>query len=327
MKIYESQIVSIPSDVAMKFLGKRESLSEIVDCTFSPHNKPVLMVRPGDEVKVETYDCFANVVRPDNDLAQVLQSGTKLFDNPVTGPIYVEGAEKGDTLIIDILDIQVPDRGVTAVMPGFGALEGWLSRSPTLTKFSAIRNGRICYRTDDGREISFSVKPFIGTIGVAPPTESISTITPHKHGGNMDVADVSKGNRLYLPVGVSGALFAAGDVHARQGDGEICGTAVEIPATLTFKFDILKGKSIEWPRIESSEEIMTIASARPLEDAARLAFRELIQWLTEDYKLSVYDAYMLLSLTADARIAQIVDPLYTVVAKIKKEYLNQTKSR
>jgi acetamidase/formamidase len=137
----------------------------------------------------------------------------------------------------------------------------------------------------------------------------------------MDVADVCEGNKLYLPVGVDGALFAAGDVHAAQGDGEICGTGVEIPAKLTFKFDVMKDKTIEWPRIESQQEIMTAASARPLEDAARLAFRELINWLHEDYGFSAYDAYMLLSLTARARIAQIVDPLYTVVAKFPKEYL------
>jgi len=307
----------------MKFVKKKKDLSEIVDCTFSPHNEFVVKVQPGEEVKMETYDCFANVVKPSNDLAQVLQSGVKLFDNPVTGPIYIEGAKKGDILVVDIVDIELPESGLTVVMPGFGALEGWLSKSPTLTKFSTIRNGRIHYRTDDGREISFPVKPFIGTIGVAPPTESISTITPHKHGGNMDVADVCKGNRLYLPIGVDGALFAAGDVHARQGDSEICGTAVEIPAVLTFKFDLIRGKSIEWPRIESPEEIMTAASARPLEDAARLAFMELIQWLHEDYRFSVYDAYMLLSLTANARIAQIVDPLYTVVAKLPKEYLHR----
>ena len=306
----------------MKFVEKRKNLSEIVDCTFSPQNKFVLKVQPGEEVKIETYDCFANVVRPDNDLAQVLRSGAKLFDNPVTGPIYIEGAKKGDTLVVDIIDIEVPESGLTTVMPGFGALEGWLSTSPPLTKFSVIRNGRIHYRSDDGREISFPVRPFIGTIGVAPPTESISTITPYKHGGNMDVADVCKGNKLYLPIGVEGALFAAGDVHAGQGDGEICGTAVEIPAKLTFRFDIIKGKTIEWPRIESQQEIMTAASARPLEDAARLAFRELINWLHEDYGFSAYDAYMLLSLTASARIAQIVDPLYTVVAKLPKEYLH-----
>jgi len=305
----------------MKTLKNRETLSQLVDCTFSPHNQPVMKVKPGETVVVETRDCFANVVKPGRELAAVLKSGETLFDNPVTGPIYIEGAQKGDTLAVEIVDIQVPSIGLTTVMPGFGALEGWLSESPVLTKFVNIRNNLAYYKTDKGKEIAFPIKPFIGTIGVAPPYESVSTVTPHKHGGNMDVQDVCVGNTLYLPVAVDGALFAAGDVHAVQGDGEICGTAVEIAASLTFKFELLKHKTIEWPRIESKEEIMTIGSAKPLEDAARLAYRELIRWLGEDYGLSPYDAYMLLSLTAKARIAQIVDPLYTVVAKLPKNIL------
>jgi len=302
----------------MKSLRKNSKLSEIVDCTFSPHNNPVMRAQPGEQVVLETHDCFAGVVKPDRELAEVLKSGERLFDNPVTGPIYIEGAEKGDALVVAIEDIQVPSVGITTVAPGFGALEGWLSESPILTKFINIRNQTAYFRTDKGAEISFPIKPFIGTIGVAPPYESISTVTPHKHGGNMDVQDVCAGNKLYLPVGVEGALFAAGDVHAAQGDGEICGTAVEVPASLTLKFELLKHKTIEWPRIESEDEIMTVSSAKPLEDAARLAYRELIRWLGEDYELSPYDAYMLLSLTAKARIAQIVDPLYTVVAKFPK---------
>jgi len=307
----------------LKVLEKSKSLSEIVDCTFSPHNKPVLRVKPGEQIRIETRDCFADVVKPGRELAEVLKSGERLFDNPVTGPIYVEGAERGDTLVVTIADIQVPSLGLTTIVPGFGALEGWLSQSPILTKFISIRNQRAYYKTEKGNEISFPIKPFIGTIGVAPPFESISTVTPHKHGGNMDVQDVCAGNKLYLPVGVEGALFAAGDVHAVQGDGEICGTAVEVSASLTFKFELIKQKTIEWPRIESNEEIMAIGSARPLEDAARLAFRELIKWLGEDYGLSPYDAYMLLSLTAKARIAQIVDPLYTVVAKLPKDIISR----
>jgi amidase len=305
----------------MRFVRKSEHLSEIVDCTFSPHNKPVMRVSPGEEVRLETRDCFADAVTPTHNLTQLLGSGEILFDNPVTGPIFVEGAEKGDTLVVEILDIKIPERGLTAIVPGFGALEGWMSRSVPKTKFSTIKDGMIHYVTEHGKEVIFPARPFIGTIGVSPPIESVSTITPHKHGGNMDVPDVCKGNKLYLPVGVEGALFAAGDVHAAQGDGEICGTAVEIPAELSFKFSLLKGKTIEWPRIESPDELMAVGSARPLEDAARLAFRELIQWLVEDFEYSQYDAYMLLSLTAKARIAQIVDPLYTVVAKFPKEYL------
>lgn len=305
----------------VKVVGKSEKLSELVDCTFSPHNKPVMKVQPGEQVRLETRDCFGDVVKPGRELAAVLESGERLFDNPVTGPIYIEGAERGDTLVVSIEEIEVPSLGITTTVPGFGALEGWLSQTPTLTKFISIRNQKAYFKTEKGAEISFPIKPFIGTIGVAPPFESISTVSPHKHGGNMDVQDVCAGNKLYLPVGVEGALFAAGDVHAVQGDGEICGTGVEIPASLTFKFELLKHKAIEWPRVESNEEIMTIGSARPLEDAARLAYRELIKWLGEDYGLSAYDAYMLLSLTAKARIAQIVDPLYTVVAKLPKNII------
>ena len=307
----------------MRTVRKRDELSQIVDCTFSPHNKPVMRVQPGEQIVLETRDCFANVVTPSRELAEVVKSGETLFDNPVTGPIYIEGAEKGDTLVVDIVDIQVPSLGLTAIMPGFGALEGWLTESPIVTKFISIRNGKAYYKTDNDKEIAFPIKPFIGTIGVAPPYESISTVTPHKHGGNLDVQDVCAGNKLYLPVSTEGALFAAGDVHAAQGDGEICGTAVEVQASLTFKFQLLKHKTIEWPRIESKDEIMTVSSARPLEDAARLAFRELIRWLGEDYAISPYDAYMLLSLAAKARIAQIVDPLYTVVAKFPKDLLKQ----
>ena len=126
----------------MKFVERRKILSEIGDCTFSPHNKLILSVQPGEEVKIETYDCFANAVKPDNDLAQVLQSGAKLLDNPVTGPIYVEGAKKGDTLVVDIIDIEVPESGLTAVMPGFGALEGWLAFCCNANLFIRVQASR-----------------------------------------------------------------------------------------------------------------------------------------------------------------------------------------
>jgi acetamidase/formamidase len=173
----------------------------------------------------------------------------------------------------------------------------------------------------DGREIEISVKPFIGTIGVSPAHEAIATVTPGKHGGNMDTPDVCSGNKLFLPVMTKGALLGLGDVHAVQGDGEICGTAVEIPSTVTIKIDLIKNKQIDWPRIESPDEIMTVCSAKPLEDAVRLAFMELIKWLEEDYDFELYDAYMLLSLAAKIRVSQIVDPLFTVVAKLPRAYL------
>lgn len=301
-----------------------EELSSINNCTFGPLNRPVAIVKPGEVVEVETWDCFANLVRPDQTLKDVLESGTPLYDNPVTGPLYIEGAEPGDALAIEVIDISIPGMGVTTVVPGFGGLEGWLKSSLPLTKFSKIIDGKVIYTLNDKRETNILVKPFIGTIGVSPASEAISTVTPGKHGGNMDTPEVCPGNVLYLPVAAKGALLGLGDVHAVQGDGELCGTAIEIPSIVTMKIDLIKNKSIDWPRIESSDEIMTACSARPLEDAVRLAFLELIKWLEEDYGFERYDAYMFLSVAAKARLAQIVDPLFTVVAKLPKALLPGT---
>jgi len=298
-----------------------EKLSFINNCTLGPLNKPVATVKPGETVEVEIWDALGNVVKPGQTLRDVLQKGIRIYENPITGPFYVEGAEPGDVLLVEILDIWVPDIGETSVMPGFGGLEGWLQLSSPITKFSKISKGKVIYTLNDGRDIEIPVKPFIGTIGVSPASEAISTIIPGKHGGNMDVPDVCPGNTLYLPVAVKGALLGLGDVHAVQGDGEICGTAVEIPSKVTLKIELIKNKRLDWPRIESKYEIMTVCSAKPLEDAVRLAFLELIKWLEEDYGFERYDAYMFLSLTAKLRIAQIVDPLFTVVAKLTKKML------
>lgn len=178
----------------------------------------------------------------------------------------------------------------------------------------------ITYVTDHGKVIEFDAEPFIGTIGVSPAYEAIQTLAPGPHGGNMDCPDIRQGNTLYLPVTQKGALFGLGDVHAVQGDGEICGTAVEIHAVVTVEFKVVK-KTIAWPRVESDDMIMTVCSARPLEDAARLAYRELINWMVTDYGWDRDDAYMFLSLAMRSRIAQVVDPLYTVVAKINKNLI------
>jgi acetamidase/formamidase len=244
-----------------------------------------------------------------------------MYENAITGPIYVEGAEPHDTLAIEILNIELPETGEIAIIPGFGALEGWLQESMPHRKLSRIKNGNVTYTLNDGRKITLTAQPFIGTIGVSPANEAVSTVKPGKHGGNMDVSDVCKKNTLYLPVAVEGALLGLGDVHAVQGDGEICGTAVEVNADVTLRINLLKSVSLEWPRIESQDEIMTVCSDKPLENAAKLAYLELIKWLEQDYGFERYDAYMFLSIAAKARIAQIVDPLFTVVAKLPKRVL------
>jgi acetamidase/formamidase len=165
------------------------------------------------------------------------------------------------------------------------------------------------------------MEPMIGTIGVAPEFETISSLTPGPHGGNMDCPDVCIGNKIMLPVYVKGALLFLGDIHAVQGDGEISGSAVEVPAECVLKVDVIKGKQISWPRIESKEYIMTVGSGRPLEDALRIAFTELILWLEEEYNFDKFEAYQLCSQVAKVRVAQMVDPQYTMVAKFPKKYL------
>jgi acetamidase/formamidase len=311
----------------MKRISKKpaDKITQQGDCLFGPNIKPIISVSLGEVVEIETYDCFGDSVRPERDWKEVLESGQEIFENPVTGPVYVEGAESGDTLVVDIVDIKVGERGITALVPGFGLLEGWFTQAPPLSKFSEIRDGEVVFPLGTGKSIKIPARLMIGTIGVAPATESTATVTPSKHGGNLDTPEVTVGNRLYLPVNVKGALFALGDVHATQGHGEVCGTGVEVPAVVRIKFELLKGKKIEWPRIESSDEIMTVCSARPLEDAAKLAVRELIRWLVADYRLEEYDAYMLLSVAGDLEISQVVDPMYTVVAKIRKQLLSQLK--
>jgi acetamidase/formamidase len=282
----------------------REDLTFVNNSVLGPYVEPVADVNPGDEVEIETWSALTQVT------------------NPVTGPIYIQGAEPGDSLIIEILDIQLPNKGKVSIIPGFGSLEGWLNLFEAKEKHPTILDGEIIYETDQGGQVYLKADPFVGTIGVSPAYEAINTLTPGRHGGNMDCPDIRPGNRLILPVAVPGALFSLGDVHAIQGDGEICGTAVEVDSLVKLKFYLTKGKTIGWPRIESQLDIMTVGSARPLEDAAREAFRELINWMVSEYYWEKEDAYMFLSLVGKARIAQIVDPLYTVIAKISKSLLD-----
>jgi acetamidase/formamidase len=303
-----------------------KKLSFTRNCTLGPLNKPVATIKPGETVEVETWDASGNAVTPGQTLKDVRQKGIRIYENPITGPIYVEGAQAGDALKIEIIDIRLPDIGWTSAKRGSGMFEDWLQRSSPITKFSKISSGKVFYALKDGRMIEIPAKPFVGTIGLSPAFEAISTIIPERHGGNMDVPDICAGNTLYLPVAVKGALLGLGDVHAVQGDGEICGTAVEVSSKVTLRVKLKKDKKLDWPRIESRDEIMTVCSARPLGDAVRLAFLELIKWLETDYDFERYDAYMLLSLAAKARIAQVVDPLFTVVAKLPKKMLSKSKT-
>ena len=164
--------------------------------------------------------------------------------------------------------------------------------------------------------------PFLGCIGVAPANgEARSSIVPAEFGGNMDAPEVSPGNTLYLPVNVRGALFYFGDGHAAMGDGEVAGSAVEVPMKARFQFDLLKGHSTSWPRFENEHELMTTGIYRPVDDAVRIAVTEMVRWVHRDYGLSELDAYELFSKVGKLHLTEMVDPNYVVVASMDKRYL------
>ena len=286
---------------------------------FSRYVEPIARVKPGETVVMYTEDAFeSRITRADDRPSEILGA----YLNPQTGPIYVEGAEPGDTLVVRILAIEpTRDWAVSAFVPFFGGL--------TSTKFTRTLQEPIpekvwIYQIVDGMltctpRLRFPLRPFMGTIGTAPELEALSALTPFDHGGNMDVPDVKPGNIVFLPVRVPGALFFTGDAHAGQGDGELCGVAMEITARVTLTFDLIKQKSIAWPRIESPTELMTVGSARPMEDAARIAYAELVNWL-EELGWDRWEAYQALTQIGRLSVGNMVDTLYSLVAKIDKRY-------
>ncbi|TLN18270.1 acetamidase, partial [bacterium] len=173
-----------------------------------------------------------------------------------------------------------------------------------------------------GRRIEIPLEPFIGSIGVAPRFGTYQmSLTPGEYGGNMDCPETREGTTLYLPVFVRGGYLSFGDIHAAQGDGEICGVALETTAEVKLGIGLQKGKAIDWPRLEDSDHIMVAGSARPLMDAFKIAHLELTKWLASDYGFSIPDAFQLLSQVGTCRIGNVVDTNYTVVAKFPKRYL------
>lgn len=294
--------------------------------TMGPYSQPALAVKPGDRVITETLDAFGGVIRSQQD-----SPSKKLvlpFLNPQNGPILVEGAEKGDTVAIHLESI-IPrgenPRGTICMIPAFGGLTSTdltATLNPPLPevvkKVNVDENG--IYWND---KLTLPYKPHIGTLSCSPEIDSINSLTPDNHGGNMDVPDVAPGAIIYLPVRTPGARIFIGDAHACQGDGELCGTGVEIASYTTIHIDLIKGWTLDWPRLENEEMIMAIGSARPLEDATRIAYRELVYWLDKEYGIPVYDAYMLLSQCGIVRLGNVVDPKYSVGAGIKKTYLQK----
>src|SRR5437764_10190348 len=293
---------------------------------FSPYREPIARVRRGERVVIQCEDAFESRIRSPRDVPSQALAGAR-FLNPQTGPIYVDGANPGDTLAVRIEDITpTRDFAVSCLIPYFGGLT---STAVTRTLQSPLEERVWIWQLKEERlwneelGISLPWMPFMGTLAVAPDLEAITTLAPGPFGGNMDVPDVCPGNTVYLPVWNEGALFYTGDTHARQGQGELCGVALEITSKVTVVFDVIKERAILWPRIESPTRLMTVGSARPMEDAARIAYAELVGWLEADYGWSRLDGYQPLTQAGELYVGNMVDTTYSLVASISKQYIKR----
>jgi len=264
--------------------------------------EPALRVPAGTRVRLETADCFDDQVQAAGDVLDAIDWDRV---NPATGPVFVEGAGPGDVLSVLVEIVDVDPRGVMAVAPGIGVHGAEISEQ--MHRLVPIEDG--VARIAEG--ISVPLRPMIGVIGVAPPGAPVSTASPGAHGGNMDTRLIGEGAVLYLPVAHEGALFAAGDLHAAMGDGEICGTGVEVAGGITVRLDVRRDLPIVEPVLETRDLVVTIASAETLDEAAEAATRHMARLLTDRLGLSLEVATMVMSAGGDVQVSQIVDPLRT----------------
>jgi acetamidase/formamidase len=289
---------------------------------------PVMKVKPGDVLELWTDDCFGGLIETVDDLP----SDKITAFNPQTGPFHVEGAEPGDTLALHFVSLEpARDWAVSTTFPLFGSLTSTL-RTVTLQdalpeivwRYEVDRShGTVRYRARNGDQtIDLPLEPMHGTVGVAPAGgEARSSLVPDAHGGNMDTPEMRAGTTCYLGVNVEGALFSIGDGHYRQGEGETCGVAVEGAMNTVLVVDLIPSQATPWPRLENDDYIMSTGSARPLEDAFRIAHGDLVMWLVEEFGFEKLDAYQLVSQIAESPVANVCDPNYTFVAKAPKRYL------
>lgn len=307
---------------------------------FDRLDPPALRVAPGETFELETEDASVGYFQTEQDKAiPALRPGwdrSPPLVNPIVGPVFVEGAERGDTLVVHIQDVLVEDFSWIAVGPRRGPL-GESTRWPELsgdytTKIFRHEPGPSGTNRDGtlhfSDRIAWPITPFVGTIGVAPDREVFSSADGQgPWGGNLDIRDVAPGNRIHLPVSHPGALLYLGDVHASQGDTEFTGTAAETNATVRLSVELIKGKSVPWLRIEKPDAIVSVHAVRPLEVAVETATVQLIDWLVTDYGYTPTDAYCLVSTCPDFRInvyqmCRLGRLSYVAGAEIARRYLS-----
>ncbi|MFM9974035.1 MAG: acetamidase/formamidase family protein [Beijerinckiaceae bacterium] len=283
----------------------------------------VASVDPGQTFTVE---CAINI--NDGTIRHIGQQLTAAdvtlpFVNGAAGPIEIRGAKPGDMLTVEILDMKLEGLGFTALWPGIGMFPDWVRRLEFGLHTRVVEvSGGVVHWSD---KVKIPVRPMIGVMGVAPVHGAVLTVDNGPHGGNLDVQEITIGNKVMLRVQKDGAHFFAGDCHAVQGDGECNGMgAIEIAAVLTLSAHLAPAPGrLNHPRIETPTHICTLGCARPLEDAMRIAFEEMVYWLEDEWNIPAPEAYMLLGQIAEARCTQVVNPKYTYICKVDKGILKQ----
>jgi amidase len=267
--------------------------------SFGPDLDPVLEIEPGETVVFETNDCFTGQIRSEDDLVTEIDLERI---NSATGPVAVRGAEPGDSLVAEILDVRPIEWGVATLIPGFGQLIDQV-QAP-LTRMFRVEDGVI--QMND--RVSFPARPMVGVVGVATDGDTLSNGLAGRHGGNLDDHLHGRGARIFFPVRQPGGMFAVGDMHASMGDGEICFTGVEIAGEAEIRFDLLKGKQATWPVTELDDRWVPHATADDYDDALKLCAEEAARLLVDEHGFSLEDAFVFLSVACDAGVAQACKP-------------------
>ena len=302
-------------------MSQRVSKAGNIKYALSGNEAFIASVSPGETFVVE---CAINA--NDGTIRHVGQQLTPAdvtlpFVNGATGPIEVRGAKPGDMLKLDIIHMELDTLGFTALWPGIGMFPDWARQKEFghHTRVMEVKDGFVHWSD----KLKLPIRPMIGVAGVAPVHGAVLTVDNGAHGGNLDVQEITSGNTVMFRVNHDGAHLFLGDCHAIQGDGEANGMgATEIAATLTVRVSLEAAPArLGHPRIETPTHICTLGCARPLEDAMRIAFQEMIYWLEDEYDIPATEGYMLLGQIAEARCTQVVNPKYTYICKVDKGIL------